>query len=246
MTELIVTDHGPVRHITFSGVATRNAFSTETVQELDALVRESGDLRDISVLVLSGAGPGFSSGADMRQVRSADAARHDTGDFVRRAMSPTFELRETIRTSQLVVIAAVHGFAVGGGFALALACDLVVAADDASFWLPEVTDGLVPTGPTAELTGLLNRQLALDLLIGDRRLTAAEAQAMGLVTRVYPTAEFLDRAMEYAQNIGHRDRTTVGMTKQLLRRTTQPHRAEVLAAATDTYTISKLARIALP
>lgn len=239
MSTVRISDVQRVRELVLSDESTRNALSIESVATMHRAIAEASLDPEINVVLIRGEGYGFSSGADRRELLHSSGAAGDRG-FVLRGSSPMFALRDAISDSPVVVIAAVHGFAVGGGFALALACDLVSAAEDAEFWLPELQDGLLPVGPLAEIVDLVGRLVALDLLLGGSRLSARDALAAGLANRVFPSGEFLDRTREWAASIANLDRTTVGLTKQLLRRRAHPHRAETLSAAADAYTISKL------
>jgi enoyl-CoA hydratase/carnithine racemase len=239
MSSVTATDSGGVRTLTICRPEVKNALSRGVIDTLLASLREAGLSGDVGVVVLTGADDTFSSGADLREVRSgrpATAAHLATGSLM-----PLFQLREEIRACPLTIVAAVNGAAVGGGFSLAMACDLVVASDQASFWLPEVAHSLVPVGPVTELVELVGRQRAFDLLANGVRLTAEEARSLGLVCRVSPAATFADDWRQFAADIAGKDRLTLALTKRLLRRAADRNRAELLEAASDTYAISKLA-----
>ena len=241
MSAVTAADGNGVRTLTICRPEVRNALSREVVDTLLTSLCDVDLAGEVGAVVLTGAGDTFSSGADLREVGSARST--SAAGFVVQPLTPLFQLREAIRTCPLVVIAAVNGPAVGGGFSLAMACDFVVASDQASFWLPEVARGLVPVGPVAELVELVGRQRAFDLLVNGLRLSADEACSLGLVTRVSLASQFVAEYTRFAAEIAGKDRLTLALTKRLLRRTTGRDRAEALAAASDTYAISKLAAV---
>jgi enoyl-CoA hydratase/carnithine racemase len=239
VSTVTVTENGGVRTLTICRPEVKNALSREVIDALLASLRQADLSGDVGAVVLTGAGDTFSSGADLREVRSARPAT--PASLATGSLTPLFQLREEIRVCPLAVIAAVNGAAVGGGFSLAMACDFVVASEQASFWLPEVAHSLVPVGPVTELVELVGRQRALDLLMNGVRLTAKEARSLGLVSRVSPAATFAADWRQFAADIAGRDRLTLALTKRLLRRGADRNRAELLEAASDIYAISKLA-----
>jgi enoyl-CoA hydratase/carnithine racemase len=234
-------DGNGIRTLTIRRPEARNALSREVIDTLLASLRDVDLADEVGAVVLTGAGDTFSSGADLHEVSSARPT--SAAGFVAQSLTPLFQLREAIRTCPLIVIAAVNGPAVGGGFSLAIACDFVVASDQASFWLPEVARGLVPVGPVTELIELVGRQRAFDLLVNGLRLSADEACSLGLVTRVSLASQFTAEYTRFAAEIAGKDRLTLALTKRLLRRSTGRDRAEAIAAASDTYAISKLAGV---
>jgi len=124
---------------------------------------------------------------------------------------------DAVATCPKPVIAAIHGYALGGGFELAIACDLIVAAESTRLGLPEVTLGLMPGGGgTQRLPRLIGRLRANDLLMTGRSITAAEALEWGLVNRVAPDEGVLDAAVDLAQVIARRAPIAVGMGKRLV------------------------------
>jgi enoyl-CoA hydratase/carnithine racemase len=239
VSTVTVTESGGVRTLTICRPEVKNALSRGVIDALLASLRQASLSGDVGAVVLTGAGDTFSSGADLREVRSGRPAT--PASLATGSLTPLFQLREEIRVCPLVVIAAVNGAAVGGGFSLAMACDFVVASEQASFWLPEVAQSLVPVGPVTELLELVGRQRALDLLMNGVRLTAEEARSLGLVCRVSPAATFVTDWRQFAADIAGRDRLTLALTKRLLRRSADRNRSELLEAASDIYAISKLA-----
>jgi enoyl-CoA hydratase/carnithine racemase len=189
-----------------------NAISTELALELAAAVEPLGVDPEVRAVVLTGAGErAFCVGADLKQRAGFD----DHGWFVQReAFRRGFA---AVRRCPLPTVAAVAGFALGGGTELALACDLVVAAEDATFGLPEVRLGLVPAGGGTQLLARrVGRSAARDLVLTGRRVGAAEALALGLVDRVVPPGAVLSAAAALAAEIAANAPTAVRMAKWAL------------------------------
>jgi enoyl-CoA hydratase/carnithine racemase len=197
MTGLVrVEVAGRVATVTLDRPEALNAISTELALELAAAVEPLGVDPGVGAVVLTGAGErAFCVGADLKQRAGFD----DQGWFVQReAFRRGFA---AVRRCPLPTVAAVAGFALGGGTELAISCDLVVAAGDATFGLPEVRLGLVPAGGGTQLLARrVGRSAARDLVLTGRRVTAAEALALGLADRVVPAAEVLGAATALAAN----------------------------------------------
>ncbi|HEV8373804.1 MAG TPA: enoyl-CoA hydratase-related protein [Actinomycetota bacterium] len=208
---------GPVRLEVSDGVATvtlerpeaLNAISTGLAVALAAAVEPLATDPAVRAVVLAGAGDrAFSVGADLKERAGFD----DHGWFVQReAFRRGFA---AVRRCPLPTVAAVFGYALGGGAELALACDLVVAADDATFGLPEVRLGLVPAGGgTQLLVRRVGRSAAKDLVLTGRRVDAAEALRLGLADRVVPRAELPAAARGLAAEIAGNAPTAVRLAK---------------------------------
>ncbi|HEX8131859.1 MAG TPA: enoyl-CoA hydratase/isomerase family protein, partial [Actinomycetes bacterium] len=184
-----------------------NAISTGLAVALAAAVEPLGTDPAVGALVLTGAGDrAFCAGADLKERAGLD----DHGWFVQReAFRRGFA---AVRRCPLPTVAAVFGFALGGGTELALACDLVVAADDATFGLPEVRLGLVPAGGgTQLLVRRVGRSVAKDLVLTGRRVGAAEAHRLGVADRLVPRAEVQAAAAGLAAEIAANAPTAVRM-----------------------------------
>ena len=184
-----------------------NAISTELALELAAAVEPLGVDPEVRAVVLTGAGErAFCVGADLKQRAGFD----DHGWFVQREVFRRGFA--AVRRCPLPTVAAVAGFALGGGTELALACDLVVAAEDATFGLPEVRLGLVPAGGGTQLLARrVGRSVARDLVLTGRRVGAGEALRLGLADRVVPRAEVLAAATGLAAEIAGNAPTAVRM-----------------------------------
>ena len=183
--------------LTFNRPERLNALNGRTLDELaDALERVASD-PDVRCLILTGAGPrAFVAGADVSELRGLDAlggvALNERGQRV-------FRRLETLR---IVSIAAVNGYALGGGCELALSCTLRLASENAAFGLPELSLGLIPGfGGTQRLARLIGKGRALELILTGRQLRADEALAVGLVSRVVPVDELRYAAESLARTI---------------------------------------------
>jgi enoyl-CoA hydratase/carnithine racemase len=181
---------GPRAILTIDDPERRNPMSLDTMAELVNGIRRATADDDVRVVVITGAGDkAFSAGGDLSG-RFVDAPLADHSDRGRLA-----ELFRALRRCGKPVIARVNGHAIAGGFGLAAACDIVIAVEGATFGTPELQIGLWPMMISAVLQRLIPQRVALDLMLTGRRLSAVEAQQMGIVSRVVP-AEGLDAAVD--------------------------------------------------
>jgi|HigsolmetaAR206D_1030411.scaffolds.fasta_scaffold02475_9 enoyl-CoA hydratase/carnithine racemase len=218
--------HGRVAVFTIDRPRVRNCLDHATLSALTAGLSAAAADPAVRAVVLTASGDrAFSAGLDLRAV--AEAGMPDP------ATSPVHLLRDGY---PLPVIAAVNGAAIGGGFELALACDLRVAADHAYFALPEVSLGLAATEGGTELPQRIPLAVALEIGLGGEPLTAARAYQLGLVNRVVPAAELLPAALALADRIAGHSPTAVRVTKDLMYRSLSmdpaPLRARNRAATT--------------
>ncbi|MGW2048858.1 enoyl-CoA hydratase/isomerase family protein [Streptomyces sp. NPDC001858] len=173
-----------------------NAFDTAQREELAARVRELADSRDVRAVVLYGGERLFAAGADVKAL--ALMGPEDVRGW-NRALQRTFD---EVARLPMPVVAAITGYALGGGLELALAADYRVAAEDALLGQPEVRLGIIPgSGGTQRLTRLIGPSRAKNLLMTGRRVAAEEALRLGLVDEVVPTAEVYDAALSYARRL---------------------------------------------
>jgi enoyl-CoA hydratase/carnithine racemase len=219
---------GDVAVLTLQRGGRHNALSTAMLEQLDLrlgeLAADAGETRP-RALILAATGPSFSSGADTGEPCWHDvAARLGRRELFRRVL-------ELLDSRPFPTIAAVHGYALGGGLELALACDLVVAAPDAVFGLPELAAGAVPGGGAVHsLARRAGRGLAADLLLTGRRITGAELHTAGGIDRLAQDATPLDCALDLAQGIAAHPGELLELAVGLLRRTTHLDRPDALAA----------------
>lgn len=191
-SDIRVELQGGVARVTIDRPEVRNALSWDAIVALRSVVAQARDDGSVRVLVLTGAGDrAFCSGADLGGMATGEedpAAAHTARGELAALFTDLWELGKP-------TIARVRGYALAGGFGLALACDLVVAADDAIFGTPEVDVGLWPHMITVPLVRSMAPKRALELMMTGRRVGAAEADRLGFVTRVVPVAD-LDAAVD--------------------------------------------------
>ncbi len=202
-----------VARITLNRPEKRNALNQSLVETLrESLLRSAHD-PVVKVVVISGAGSDFCSGADLsgldRTAEEGVMAHLGTA----RAMADVFL---AMRHHPRPVVAMVRGRALAGGCGLATACDLIVASDTAQFGYPEVKIGFVPAMVMAILRRSISEKRAFELIATGEILTASQAHAMGLINRVYPNAEFDERAEEYIARLASNSASAVALGKNLL------------------------------
>jgi enoyl-CoA hydratase/carnithine racemase len=197
--------------LTFTREDRLNALDSRTFRDLIVAMDELDADDDVEMLIITGRGKGFVAGADINEY--LDISVTDYVNFQRLGR----RMYDRLECFRKPVIAAVNGYALGGGFELVLVCDLVVAAEQAKFGLPECKLGLLPGGGgTQRLTRLIGRNKAKELLMTGDFVTAAEAERLGIVNRVVPGDQVLQAAHEMADRILERAPLAVQMSKQLV------------------------------
>jgi enoyl-CoA hydratase/carnithine racemase len=185
----------------------RNALSAELMDELASALEELDADGAIRCIVIAGDDEAFAAGADVRALSERS--------FQESLIHPSAKFWNRVGTCRTPLIAAVSGWALGGGCELALLCDMVVASETAEFGLPEVTLGIIPGGGgTQRLARAVGKQRAMELVLTGRRFSAQEAEKMGIVNRVTKKREWLDGALELAAVIASRPPLAVRMAKQ--------------------------------
>ena len=208
------TGNGPVAGValvTIERPDVLNALSFDLLDELAAALAALDADPACRAIVLTGSGTrAFAAGADIRELAVQTPISLLVGD--------RFAVWERIAATRTPVIAAVRGFALGGGCELALSCDLIVAGDDAQFGQPEINLGVMPgAGGTQRLTRAIGRARAMDLILTGRNLGAREAESMGLVSRVVPADETLEAALDVARTIAAQAPIAVLAAKEAVR-----------------------------
>ena len=191
-----------------------NALDAATLDDIAAAVRKVAADAQARVLLVTGAGEkAFVAGADIAEMK--DATVEQGRDFSEKGM----HVMHALEALPVPVIALVNGFALGGGCELALACDWILAADNAAFGQPEVNLGIPPGfGGTQRLPRRIGPARALELLTTARQVKAEEAAAIGLVNRVYPAAELRAKGLEMARLIAAKGPVAVRLVKQAVQR----------------------------
>jgi enoyl-CoA hydratase/carnithine racemase len=185
----------------------RNALSPELMDELAAAVEGYDSDPEIRCIVIAGSDEVFAAGADIGALRERtfeESLRHPAAAFWPR-----------LAACRTPLVAAVSGFALGGGCELALLCDLIVASETAELGQPEITLGIIPGGGgTQRLARVLGKQRTMELVLTGRRIDARQAERLGLVNEVTGADEWLERAMELAQRIAKRPPIAARLAKQ--------------------------------
>jgi enoyl-CoA hydratase/carnithine racemase len=185
----------------------RNALSAELMERLAALVEEWDADEEVRCIVIAGSDDYFAAGADIKAMRERS--------FQEAMANPTSSQWARIAGCRTPMIAAVSGFALGGGCELALSCDMIVASETAEFGQPEITLGIIPgAGGTQRLTRVIGKQRAMELVLTGRRMDAAEAYAIGIVNRLAPKKEWFAQAVELAQVVARRAPIAARLGKQ--------------------------------
>ncbi len=198
---------GTVALVTLDRPKALNALSFDLVAQLDEILHVLDADDACGAIVITGSGEkAFAAGADIRELAAqTPGSLHDADPF-----API----DAIGSLRTPVIAAVRGYALGGGAELAMACDMIVAGDDAQFGQPEIAIGVIPgAGGTQRLARAIGKAKAMELVLTGRRITAQQADAMGLVTEVVPAAETVDRALALAARIAAQPRLAVAAAK---------------------------------
>jgi enoyl-CoA hydratase len=224
---IMLDQHGPLAVVTINRPRALNALSADTFSELSQAVELIMENAEIGALILTGGGDrAFVAGADISELVDLDSA------FAGRELSLAGQdVMQSISALPLPSIAAIHGFALGGGLELALACDVRIASPTAKMGMPEVGLGLIPGfGGTQRLPRLIGTGRALDLMMTARQVGADEALAMGLVN--YVADNPLEKAREVAQQMLRHAPMAIGLVKEAVRRgmdTTLDHALEIEA-----------------
>jgi enoyl-CoA hydratase len=202
---ILVSREGPLATVTFNRPRVLNALNAATIDELRRAALELRHDREARVVVLTGAGDkAFVAGADINELAEVDPAA------ARDAALRGQHVCDLIENLGKPVIAAVNGFALGGGCEVAMACTFRFAADTARLGQPEINLGLIPGyAGTQRLARLVGRDRALDLILTGRHVTAEEAFRIGLVTRVVPAARLADEVRTFAMELASKSPVTL-------------------------------------
>ncbi len=192
---IILERHGRVGVITLNRPEALNALNHRLTSDITAGLRELDADEGIGCIVLTGAGKAFAAGADIKEMAPKTFADVYGEDFI----TATWE--ELTRTRK-PTIAAVNGFALGGGCEFAMMCDTAFASETAKFGQPEIKLGVIPgSGGSQRLTRAVGKAVAMDLILTSRLIDAAEALRIGLVARVYPADELMPETLKAAEQI---------------------------------------------
>ncbi len=214
-----VETRGRVGLITLSRPKALNALNAALISDLNQALDRFEDDDDIAAIVVTGSERAFAAGADVKEMQDKTFADVVRDDFI----APW----ERITRCRKPVVAAVAGYALGGGCELAMMCDVIIAADSAKFGQPEITLGTIPgSGGTQRLTRAVGKAKAMEMILTGRMMDAEEAERAGLVSRVVPAAEVVDEAIKVAQRIADMSVPVVAMAKEAVNRAFETTLAE--------------------
>lgn len=208
---ILVETHGRVGLVRLNRPKQLNALNTATLSELAAAISELEQDPQIGAMVITGNARAFAAGADIAEFQQTTLA-----ELMKGLRADQYEVLRKVRKP---LIAAVSGFAYGGGCELAMICDLIVASDTAKFAQPEINLGIIPGGGgTQRLTRQMGKYLAMEMVLGGRVLSAWEALRYGLVNKVVPVELFLEEALDLAQTIAGRAPLATRLAKDAVNR----------------------------
>ena len=211
--ELItVRSEGRVGIVTLNRPKALNALNDQLMDELGAALKAFDADDGIGCMIVTGSEKAFAAGADIGAMAKYSFADAYKGDYITRNW-------EAIRSVRKPVIAAVSGFALGGGCELAMMCDFIIAADNAKFGQPEIKLGIIPgAGGTQRLPRAVGKSKAMDMALTGRMMDATEAERAGLVSRVVPLDKLMDEALGAALQIAQFSQLTVMAAKESVNR----------------------------
>ncbi len=219
---ILVETHGRAGVIRINRPKQLNALNGAVMRVLvDAALAFDADAT-VGAIVITGDERAFAAGADIKEMASASV--------VEMLQANRIELWDALRGIKKPLIAAVSGWALGGGCELAMACDMIVASETARFGQPEINIGIIPgAGGTQRLTRAVGKALAMEVILNGRFLDAAEAERFGLVNRVVPVEQYLRTAIELAQQIAERAPLAVRLAKEAVNQAQESALAEGMA-----------------
>jgi len=217
---VLVETRGRVGLLTLNRPKALNALNDALMDELGAALLAFDADDNIGAIVITGNEKAFAAGADISAMKDLSYAEVYRGDFITRNW-------EALRRVRKPVIAAVSGYALGGGCELAMMCDIIIAADNARFGQPEIKLGIIPgAGGTQRLPRAVGKAKAMDLALTARMMNADEAERAGLVSRVVPADKVLDEAVDAATVIASMSLISVMMAKECVNRAYESPLAE--------------------
>jgi enoyl-CoA hydratase len=218
---ILVESRGRVGIIRLNRPAALNALNSALQAELKRAIADFDADAGIGCMLLTGSEKAFAAGADIKEMADKSAVQMAMGDFAGNW--------DGAATARKPIIAAVAGFALGGGCELAMQCDIIIAADTAKFGQPEIKLGVIPgIGGTQRLVRAVGKAKAFDLILTGRTMDAAEAERSGLVARVVPAGSLMDEALKLAETIAAMPLPAVLAAKEALNRAFEMPLAEGL------------------
>jgi enoyl-CoA hydratase len=210
--DIIVERKERIAVVTLNRPKALNALCDALIGELVVAFDDLEADQSVGVIVVTGSDKAFAAGADIKEMKDRAFVDVYKSDFITRGW-------ERIAQCRKPVIAAVAGYALGGGCEIAMMCDIIIAADNARFGQPEITLGVLPgAGGTQRLTRVIGKAKAMELCLTGRMMDAHEAERAGLVARVVPAAQLLDEALQLARRIAGMSAPIAMMVKESVNR----------------------------
>ncbi len=217
---ILVDTRGPVGLITLNRPKAMNALCAALVREMGQALDAFEADADIRAIVITGSEKAFCAGADIKEMSRKSYMDVYLENFVTDGW-------ERITTCRKPVIAAVAGYALGGGCEVAMMCDFIIAADNAKFGQPEITIGAIPgAGGTQRLTRVVGKSKAMEMCLTGRMMDAEEAERGGLVSRIVPVSDLLEEAIKTAERIAQMSMPVVMLCKESVNRAYETTLAE--------------------
>ncbi len=211
-TVLVAVEEG-VATLTFNRPDRLNALNAEMFSEIAEVFDQVRQNPEIRALILTGQGRAFIAGADIKELSESDALKASQISQIGQ------EVMSKVEQLPIPVLAAVNGFALGGGCEMAMACDLIYASEEAKFGQPEINLGVIPGfGGTQRLARLVGLGMAKELCFTGRTIDAAEARAIGLVARIFPAASLMEESLKAAKVMAQKGRFVMQAMKQVIDR----------------------------
>ena len=217
---ILVEARGHVGLITLNRPQALNALSSGLIADLGHALDGFEDDDGVRAIVITGNEKAFAAGADIKEMVDKTFVDCYVGEFITKGW-------ERITTCRKPIIGAVAGYALGGGCEIAMMCDIIIAADTAKFGQPEITLGIIPgAGGTQRLTRAVGKAKAMDMVLTGRQMDAAEAERVGLVSRVVPASNLMGEALKAAERIADMSMPVAMMAKESVNRAFESSLAE--------------------
>ncbi len=218
---VLLEKHGRVAVLTLNRPKALNALNVELLTTLTKHISELAEDDEVGCIVLTGSEKAFAAGADIKEM--ADKT------YIEMLMSDYFGRYNTMLLCRVPIVAAVSGYALGGGCELAMICDMIFASDTAKFGQPEIKLGVIPgMGGSQRLTHAVGKAKSMDMILTGRMMDAEEAERAGLVARVIPAADLMAETMRAAQTIAEYSKPSVFAAKEAVNRAFETTLAEGL------------------
>ncbi|WP_440880944.1 enoyl-CoA hydratase-related protein [Tenacibaculum sp. C7A-26P2] len=193
-----------------------NSLNSELMYELISEIQEYDQMTTVGCIIITGSDRVFCAGADIKEMNNKGFSEMFIENYF-----GYWELLSKIKTP---IIAAVSGYALGGGCELAMMCDIIIASENAVFGQPEIKLGVIPgIGGTQRLTNLIGKSKAMDIILTGRNISASEADEIGLVSKIFPSDNFLRNVIEYAHGISCLSKTALIASKEAINHSLQVH-----------------------